>query len=302
LDYRIEKLKPFIGETVMTIKKKKLNEKAMLAHFQISCWTGRTKDSKVSQEVTLTKNADGDAGAWWTYLVPKKALREVYRTAAICRSTHWKFTLPWQDGGCRILPSAMYLDYKAAMREVVNNFDEAVGDFIKHYPTIMGESQKRLGKLSQNKKLPSASTLKTKFGHRGDLFPLPVVADFRIDLADETADLQKQMEASINSITTKAMSSVWERLHELVDKIEETLKEPKKIFRDTLISNLKDFCELLPKLNITDDSNLEAMRKEAVSKLTQLKPGNLRDSKTDRRKASKDAKDFLAKMKSYTNQ
>ena len=284
----------------MTIKKKKLNEKAMLAHFQISCWTGRTKDSQVSYEVTLTKNADGDAGAWWTYLVPKRALKEVYRTAAICRSTHWKFTLPWQDGGCRILPSAMFLDYKAAMREVTTNFEEAVRDFIKEYPTIMAASQKRLGKLSQNKILPSASTLKTKFGHHTDMFPLPTAADFRIDLSsDDLEDVKKQVEASINSVTAKAMSSVWERLHELVGKIEGTLKQPKKIFRDTLISNLSDFCELLPKLNITDDTNLEAMRQEAVSKLTQLKPGSLRDDKSERKQASKAAKDFLAKMKDY---
>lgn len=285
----------------MTLKKKKLNEKAMLAHFQISCWTGRTKDSQVSHEVTLTKNADGDAGAWWTYLVPKRALKDVYRTAAICRSTHWKFTLPWQDGGSRILPSAMYLDYKAAMRVVTNNFDEAVSDFIKEYPAIMAASQKRLGQLSQNKSLPSASTLKTKFGHHTDVFALPSQPDFRFnDLSsDDLNDLNDQANKSITNITTKAMSSVWERLHELVDKIEGTLKQPKKIFRDTLITNLTDFCELLPKMNITDDSNLEAMRKEAVSKLTQLKPGNLRDDKTKRRQASKDAKDFLAKMKDY---
>ena len=285
----------------MTIKKKKLNEKAMLAHFQISCWGGRTKDSQVSHEVTVNKNADSDSGAWWTYLVPKKALKEVYRTAAICRSTHWKFTLPWQDGGCRILPSAMFLDYKAAMREVTNDFEEAIRDFIKEYPTIMAASQQRLGKLAQNKALPSVSTLKSKFGHHTDIFPLPVAADFRVDLSsDDLDDVKKQVEESINSVTTKAMTSVWDRLYELVGKIEGTLKEPKKIFRDSLISNLSDFCELLPKLNITDDTSLEEMRKEAVSKLAQLKPDNLRDDKNDRKKAAKQAKDFLAKMKEYT--
>jgi hypothetical protein len=286
----------------MTIKKKKLNEKALLVHFQISRWTGRTKDREVSHEVTLTKNAEADAGEWRTYLVPKKALKEVYRTAAICRHTHWKYTLPWQDGGCRILPSAMFLDYKKAMREVTNEFDEAITDFIKMYPKIIAQSQKRLGDLQRNKALPSAEQLRTKFGHHTDMFPLPVAVDFRLDLSsDDLEDVQKQVEESINSVTSKAMASVWERLHELVDKIEGTLKEPKKIFRNTLISNLSDFCQLLPKLNITDDSNLEAMRKEAVSKLAQLKPDDLRDDKAGRKKASKDAKDFLAKMKSYAN-
>ena len=75
--------------------------------------------------------------------------------------------------------------------------------------------------------------------------------------------------------------------------------QPKKIFRNSLISNLKDFCELIPKLNLTNDSKLEEFRKDITQKLTTLRPDNLRDSKAERKTAHKAAKDILKKMKDY---
>lgn len=285
----------------MTLTKKKLSEKALLAHFQISCWTGRTKDSTVSNEVVINKNADSDSGAWWTYLIPKSALKDIHRTAAICRSTHWKYTLPWLDGGCRILPSAMFLEYRDEMNKVKTAFDKAVSEFIKEYPTIVQNATKRLGKLARNQSLPNASIIKQKFGYTNDLFPLSPEADFRFNdmSSDDIDDLNKQANQSIAAVTTKAMSSVWSRFQELVGKIEETLKQPNKIFRDTLITNLSDFCELLPKMNLTDDNKLEAMRKEVISKLAKLKPSGLRVDKTERKQAAKSAKEMLKKLNGY---
>jgi hypothetical protein len=80
------------------------------------------------------------------------------------------------------------------------------------------------------------------------------------------------------------------------------MRQPKKIFRDSLIENLSNFCELIPKMNLTQDNNLEELRKEAVKKLAELKPIDLRESRKDRRKAHKSAKEIMEKIKGYTKQ
>lgn len=284
----------------MTTKQKQLSQKAMLIHFQISAWTGRVKDQRVSEEIIQSKHAEKDSGAWWTYLIPKTILRDIHRTYMRCRNVHYKLTLPWQDGGCRILPSAMFMDYTKAMREVTAEYDEAVKNFLNVYPKIAAEAPERLGKLN-NKKLPNISQIKNKFGYHQSIYPLPDVNDFRVDMAEEDVkDIRKQVEASIKATTEKAMTSIWSRLAELIDKIEQTLKEPKKIFRDTLISNLSEFCELIPKLNLTDDSKLEFIRKETIDRLADLSPDNLREDKKERKAASKTAKEMLEKMKAYS--
>lgn len=281
-------------------KKKRLNQKAMLVNFQIAGWCGRVKDKKVSMQVIRVKHAHTDCGAWWTYLIPESILKDFTRIRNKCRNTYYYYTLPWEDGGCRILPSAMFMDYTKAMRKVTGEYDTLVQKFIKEYPTIVSEAESRLGKLYHKKKLPPISEIASKFFYRQTVFPLPDASDFRVDLdEDDIENIRQQVKDSINDTTKKAVTSIWDKLTDLIVKIEETLKEPKKVFRDTLISNLSDFCTLLPKFNITDDAGLEMIRKEAVKKLTNLRPDALRDDKQARRAGHKVAKDVLRKIKAF---
>lgn len=279
---------------------KKLSERAMLTQLTFSVWTGRTKDNTVSDEVTTSKNAEKDGGTWWTYLIPRSSMRNINTAYNKCKATHNRLTLPWRDGGDRILPTAMFMEYSKAMRKVKAGFDEAVNDFLKEYPEILKNAHIRLGKLLDGKTLPSVAEIRGKFGVHQEIYPLPDTTDFRVDLSKEdVADIRRQMRTSIDATIEKAMEGVWSQLVELIEKIEDTLKQPKKVFRDSLISNLKDYCELIPKLNLTGDSKLETFRKEATAKLTKLRPDDLRDDKVARKASHKAAKEVLKKMKDY---
>lgn len=279
-----------------------LSERAMLVQLKVSVWSGRTKDKKVSNEVKTFKKAEDDAGAWWTYLIPKKAISQIWACEMYCRSLHYKLTLPWNDEGQRILSSDMYMDYMKQMRKATQKFDEAVETFLKEYPTIMASARKRLGDLYDGKTLPSIDNIRGKFGHSVEVFPLPRSEDFRVNLNnDDVKEIQNQITNSINSKMNEAMAELWNRLAQMVEKIAITLSEPKKIFRDSLISNLKEFCELVPKLNITSNKELENMRKEIIEQLAELKPDNLRESKKERKEASQKAKDVLEKIKGFSS-
>jgi len=283
-----------------TVKTNRLSERAMLVHFSSHQWTGRRKDKQVSQDVCLRESASNDAGAWWTYLIPQKELNPVNQARMQALNMHYKMTLPWLDGGLRILPSAMFLEYSKKIREAIAKHEEAVAKFIERYPDIVAKAKERLGKLADNQQLPTVNEIKDRFSIHQDILPMPSTDDFRAAVGDdEIENVRKQITASIETMTAKAMESVWSRLAELISKIEQTLGEPKKIFRDSLITNLKDFCELIPKFNLVQDSNLEKIRKDIVQKLGELKPDTLRESCEDRKKAAKAAKDVLNKMKDY---
>jgi len=285
----------------MSAQRNSLSEKAMLVSVSFSFWTGKTKDKKVTDEVLITKNSEKDAGAWLTNLVSRNDLKPIESARGRVRETHYKYSLPWKDGGLRILPSAMFMKYSEEMRKAIAEHDKAVASFLRHYPEIIAHAKKRLGDLLQGKRLPEACEIKHKFNITQDILPIPEVGDFRCQLSDDQADdIRKKVAASIESMTEKAVAHIWERFTEFIEKIEKTMKQPKKIFRDSLISNLKDFCELIPKMNLTDDNNLEALRKEATKKLAELKPIDLRESKADRKKAHKSAKEIMNKIKGYT--
>jgi hypothetical protein len=65
----------------------------------------------------------------------------------------------------------------------------------------------------------------------------------------------------------EAMREPWERLHEMLVGISKKLTDvegddSKKRYHDTLISNPIELCELLTKLNVTNDPKLEEARRQ----------------------------------------
>ena len=275
----------------------KLNEKAMLVGIGFSRWTGKTMDRNVSVEVLNSKGASDGGGNWWTHLIPKKDMRKITTAYNRCKKVHSEMTLPWSDNGLRVLPASMFMEYRKAIQECVEEFDSAVEDFLKTYPKLKQNAHSRLGDLLKGKVLPTTSELRCKFGVRQEILPIPSVQDFRIDLSDADIDeVKQQITETLSDATSKAVAGVWDRLAELVDKIGSTLKKPDKIFRDSLIKNLADFCKLIPKFNMTNDESLEKMRQEIIQSLTKLDPQDLRESKGKRKKAAKSAKTLIKKM------
>ena len=282
------------------MKEKKLNQKAMLVHLTLSEWRGRARDASVSKEVQVVKEASNDCGTWWTQLLPKWALKNVRTAHHRCRAVHNHYTLPWQDGGYRILPAPMFMEYSKQMRKASQAYDDAVDAFVKEYPKVKERAIKRLGKLADTVELPTAEQLRGKFGHKTEILPLPDAGDFRVEMAGaEVERIKKQIQSSVEETTKKAVSSVWEQLKELVSKVEETMGEPDKRFRNTLISNLAEYCDLIPKFNLTEDDKLTEVRKEVMTKLATLQPDDLREDKKDRKAARKAAQDVLNKMQMY---
>jgi hypothetical protein len=272
----------------------------MFVRLNTSMFTGRVKDEEVSQEVSSMKNADEKSGAWWTYLIPKHATKSIWAARTLCRKLHLNMTLPWNDDGSRILPSELFMDYTQKMRAAKAQYDEAVEAFLTEYPTIRSTAKDRLGKLWKDQTLPSTDELRERFRVGTVFYPLPDTGDFRVDLpAADIHEIQRQMEEQVGQVMKTAMMDVWNRLRELIVKVNDTMKEPEKVFRDSLFTNLQEFCELVPKLNIVGDNNLEEARTAIVTMLKGLKPEEIRADKKKRKTVSKNAKQVLDKIDDF---
>lgn len=275
-------------------------ERAMLANQCISVWEGRKKDKTISDEVLTDATAQKDAGAWWTRTVPQSALKAIGLAVHHARKAHWESTLPWSDAGPRVLPASMFFEYTSKMQKAKAEFDAAVEGFLVEYPKLVAEAPARLGKLMTDVEFPSVDQLRSKFSFSTQITPLPSAGDFRVDLgADRTNDIREQIEAQSNASMARAMGDLWTRLHAAVDKIATRLSDDEAVFRDSLIENLVDLCELLPKMNVTQDQNLDAMRDEVLSKLSKQDPEVLRKNKPARADAAKAANEIAEKMKAF---
>jgi hypothetical protein len=299
-------INPFERRTKMTASR--LSERALLVHVSCHSWTGRKKDNAVTDGVCSRANADSDAGAWWTYLCPPKLLKPIDTAQSRVKRKFEQLTLPMYDNGYRILPASQFMKFRDEITKLIRAHDVVAAEFVnKVFPVITTEAakKKRLGTLAQTKYIhfPSAAQLKERFRVTMDIIPLPEVEDFRTKMGDdELAIARQEVKETYERSTQKAMQEVWMRLTDLVSNVAKTMGERDKKFRDSIIVNLRNFCELLPAYNVTGDKSLESMRREVVNKLASLNPEDLREIPNNRKAAAKTANDILAKISQYATQ
>ena len=77
------------------------------------------------------------------------------------------------------------------------------------------------------------------------------------------------------------------------------LADPKNTFHDATYKDAQETCELLTRLNFTDDPNLEAMRQEVEGKLAGLSKDSVVMSPTFRQTKIDEANDIAAKMAAF---
>lgn len=256
-----------------------IQNSAMLVDLNISLWTARKMDKKVSQEIDNAKNTRAKGGNYHkSLLAGTHKLDQVQKLVSAARIWHYTNTLPWSDGGSRLLPMKNFFEYKTKLNEFEQEFETVVRDFINEYPTLVSAAAFTLGDLFDSQEYPTADALVDKFKFKYVFLPVPSAGDFRVDVEDTyVKELKAQYESFYEAKLGDAMSDAWGRLHDCLTKMSEKLAgEEKQIFRDTLVTNAVDLCELLTKLNVTNDVKLEQARQGLERALIGITPDELR--------------------------
>lgn len=286
-----------------------LQEKAMLVNLHIQQWTARKYDKKASKEVA-EKHGAGDhqeVGRFNKILVAKDAINRITRVATAARNFHYENTLPWSDAGARILPAENFAAYSAKMREFKAKFDEETRTFVDAYPHLVEDARQRLNGLFNEQDYPSPDQVSAKFQFNISISPIPSANDFRVSLTDEdVAKIRRQIEARMEKVQHEAVMDLWHRLFEMVNNMVKRLSKTREdgkppIFRASLISNMRNFADLLQRLNFTNDPKLEEMRQAVIAKLCLHTPREIRESSEIRQAVVKDAKEILDSISRITN-
>jgi hypothetical protein len=246
-----------------------ISSSELLVELNISVWPA----SKLDREVTDKVNSDAGAvrGASQTKknLFAGTSLRkDISDFAARVRLYHNKHTLPWADKGERMLPTALFMDYKQTMNGFEQTFNMMCQNFFIEYPRLVVEAPIALKGLYKAEDYPDLTDVMLKFGFRRTVKPVPEAGDFRLDIpAYDLEEMRSEFIAQQDNKLAEAMREPWDRLHEMLVGISKKLTDvegddSKKRYHDTLISNPIELCELLTKLNVTNDPKLEEARRQ----------------------------------------
>ena len=243
-----------------------ISSSAVLVELNISVWPASKIDREITEQVNSNAMAVRDASQTKKNLFAGTGIRkDIEKFASRVRLYHNQHTLPWADKGERMLPTALFMEYKQTMNAYEQQFDMMCNNFFAEYPRLVSEAPANLGAMYKASDYPELDEVKQKFGFKRSVNPLPESGDFRLDIpANDLEEMRSEFESKFSERLADAMRAPWERLHKMLTDMSDKLKDngdEKKRYHDSLISNPLELCELLTKLNVTNDPKLEEARK-----------------------------------------
>lgn len=278
----------------------------LTVHFSISAWEARKQDKKATSEVAKNHTIDSKIGRYHKDLLPGAVEHEkILSIRNAWRVAHYANTLPWGDDGGRVMRSASFMDYAEVYRNFEGQWRAALTAFESAYPTLVAQAELRLNTLFNPADYPRVDQVMDRFRVKLNTYSLPDAEDLRIleGIPPEEAErLVTEAIDGINARLTDAVRDLWTRMHEVVSKMQERLAIPAGEkggkFHDTLVSNVAELVELLPKLNLTNDPEIDALGK-AMGQLVQVPAETLRTSPEAREVTRKKAAELAKRMAQY---
>lgn len=273
-----------------------MHTRAMLVSLRISAWSARKYDRKVSQETATAHNTTLEAGRYNKHLLPgdAPAYKSLVSHLANLRVSHYAQTLAWSDDGWRLLPIKNYQEYTDLVRKGFHEADTLLNSFCADYPSMRIEAQRILNGMYQDTDYPS--DIRSKYSWGIEYAPVPCGTDFRVTLAaGEIEAIAARTEERVKQAFSDAQADAVKRLAECLARIHERLALPDAIFRDSLIGNARELCDILTRLNLADDPQLETLRRQ-TELLAASEPQTIRDNHDVRVDVASQAQSILDAM------
>ena len=271
--------------TAQTASNNVFHQALIIAELNISVWTGRKLDKQATREVTVANNADANVGSFHKKLLGDCAeLVAIQKHAANVRNWHYEQTSLWGDLGQRTLPTSRFPIYYEGITGHLAEFDTLKEAFLSAYSWAQTEARAKLGSLYRDSDYPSVETLRSKFSFGHSQQPMPVAGHWQLDMINEHNQILAESFANTyNARLDATMKEVWQRTYDAMSKMSERLDytggdvKDKKVFRDSLVYNLRDLLTLLDAFNVEGDHRMAAMRDGLEAAIDGVSPDALRE-------------------------
>lgn len=275
-----------------------LKDKALLVTLRLGLPPLSKMDRRITGEIRRANGTDKLRAS--KTLFPDTALEPVRKAHGEAYKWHREHTVAWGDDSSRLLSAAHFMEYTDTLRRFRQTADTRADEFAANYPAYVDQARSQLGGAFVASDYPSQHSIRREFRFLTEHAPVPDGGDFRISLQQADMDLLKrETEGRIERAAAHARADLASRLAAPLTAIVERLSDADAVFRDTLITNLRTICDLIPALNITDDPDLEAARRKIKAELYHTDADLCRENPSVRSATARRAQNILDTMTGY---
>jgi len=267
------------------------NVAATMVVLKLSHWAGKKLDKSVSKEVN-DKYRTKDVGRFHKDLVSKEFLKPITQKVTKIRKFHYMNTLTGL-ASIAMLPNTNYLDYMNEMADHKREFEALCQTFLDYYPQAVHEAKQQLQGLFNADDYPEFHEMQQKFNFELQILPLPTSMDWAGDLG-----IDSELDA-VTPMIEAAAKELWLRLNATISTLHERLDDKDSIVRQSLVDNLIEITDVLPKLNFTGNKALDSLAQQASQQAKSLDMESVRKDEDARSQAADDIKDIMDKVSAY---
>lgn len=259
-----------------------IRSRALLVKLTVHRWGGSKKDRKSSEELLDQKEAQHDAGRFTKSLIPEVHRKKIIQAETWIRSKHYALALPWTDDGWRIITPETFQEYAKLMDEGRKMFSEAIAPLVGSWDSIIEGRKTSMGKLFDPADFPTSDELKAAYHIDVDFMPVPCAGDFRVGLTKNEAEaIRQQVEATTDDRIKTASRELWQRLARSLEVLIARVESPEGKIHESVLSNLKNICEVAPRLNFARDPELDRVASGILSTVASYNISLLRPAECD---------------------
>jgi hypothetical protein len=278
-----------------------LSSVAMIATVNISVWTARKLDRKVSEDVDVANSTLTKAGRYHKNLLAgDESLTNISKIVSEVRTYHIHMTSPWNDTGGRLLTTAQFLEYCAGMGKLEKMYWDSVNAFLPQYDVKIEAAAFQLGALFNREEYPTVDNIARKFAFNVGYTPLPESGDFRVDVTNEAVDeLRQQYEITYAANIAKVQDDAWQRLYKILSQLSSSLRieedGTKGRLHKSVFDSASELCSLLSAFNVSGDTQLEHLRQRLEDQIVGIEIEDIKQSDFMRAQLKTEVDDMLGK-------
>ncbi len=226
-------------------------------------------------------------GAEGEFLSARKKLLDtrhpMYRAVTAVRGrvlAYWRgLTLPYPEPGVRLIHQERIEGFHQEMLDLRRQLDEAVARLDAHYADLRAAARRRLGSLYNPADYPPA--LQGLFAIDWD-FPSIEPPNYLQQLSpalyeQERARVAARFEEAIQLAEQAFVSEFAKLVSHLSERLSGTADGDKKVFRDSVVTNLVEFFDRFRSLSVGSNEQLEELVDQAQNLVRGVGPQELRD-------------------------
>jgi hypothetical protein len=284
----------------------KLSERAILLSLRIHAWSGTAVEKNGARDVERAANAvSGTVRARKVLLPAFPELLAMQQFNVKFRNDFNERTLAY-DEGTRLAPTATAQETIRWIGDTISEGEKLADALAFAYPDHLQLAEDKLGTLFDRRLYPSPMEIRNKFGYR--LTPSVVpdtdqLRNFPGFSPEEVDNIVAKANESVKSQLGEAMRDLWTRVYDVTHAMHEKLSKPigekGAVFRDSLVRNVEELADVLPKLNLFEDPIIANMARYLKGDLSNTSLHMLRTDPTVRAERAERARKLAEVAKSY---